>query len=406
MESITYTSTRVTPYVCQTLYQEIQAMKRRELSVSQFILKTDLITLPKFAGIQELTDAEVVNSCISKLLRIDYLFNNTHEMFRQYMEGVGYIVEIDKALVRQGKPRLLEEVNRFGLSSSSILTYMFLGIRGRTARRSKLDRGLLKEEVVREFKALKPLRNDELLESIHAKVEEIDRFVDELRKVQSDYTGTDLLQTIDQLQSKLSLLAKTPTNSTATLKKLEGKLNPLLSLVNSITDNLNDVEESNLKVIESYGRVLDEMAKRMKREDYRTKKLSQSLYQVNEQHQRKEELLNQMAGELEANLEAIDLMIKSTPIEELLQMSQNFVTSLRDLKLGVKNQVLTVQEVESRIRNLSDGTRLLNEVVQELNSLVRRETLLNLSGIDRQVNNTVQNIESLGEKYIKWRDMN
>ena len=402
MGSLNKPPSKVTPYTCQVLYQEIDNMKTRKMSISQFILKTDLMLLPRMTGITEISDAEIVNTCVNKLLEIDKMYNNTYDLFKQYMDGVGHIVSINKTLAKQGRRNLNDEVNAFGLSNSLILVYMFLGVRGRQAERSRMDFGELKSEIIREFKALKPLNQDNLLDTLHAKVDEINAFVRELQGLQDNYDSTGLMIKLDKIQDNLKNLSKASNKSD--LKEIESKMHTILKNFEVLTTSINESEMVNINMIERYSMMMDVMVSRINKERERAEHFQKFLNNNNEEFKIQEQYVKNISEELEDILSDFRRSLHTTPMDSVINLINNITQNVRTFQGGVKGQTLAIKDIEEKLKSLSEGTKVLSEVVDQLHRLMRSDILYDVMGNENKIKSLLEEMKELGDNYIKWRD--
>ena len=402
MGSLNKPPSKVTPYTCQVLYQEIDNMKTRKMSISQFILKTDLMLLPRMTGITEISDAEIVNTCVNKLLEIDKMYNNTYDLFKQYMDGVGHIVSINKTLAKQGRRNLNDEVNAFGLSNSLILVYMFLGVRGRQAERSRMDFGELKSEIIREFKSLKPLNQDNLLDTLHAKVDEINAFVRELQGLQDNYDSTGLMIKLDKIQDNLKNLSKASNKSD--LKEIESKMHTILKNFEVLTTSINESERVNINMIERYSMMMDVMVSRINKERERAEHFQKFLNNNNEEFKIQEQYVKNISEELEDILSDFRRSLHTTPMDSVINLINNITQNVRTFQGGVKGQTLAIKDIEEKLKSLSEGTKVLSEVVDQLHRLMRSDILYDVMGNENKIKSLLEEMKELGDNYIKWRD--
>lgn len=263
----------LTPYSAQTLFKEITNIREGEISLENFILKTDLLNLKDKLQL-EIEQQIIVEIVLDLLIRIEKMEMEAPEIFQGYLNGLSYLNKCDLFLRNRKLPTSKQIIKASGLAHLQTLVYLDLKIRGRDKDLGRIDWVKMKEEIENEYKLKgSTSREGGLIEGLNQKLvhivevlntttpapkeekeeakaqfllSQIDTLLETTRHTEEKVSQKALFtkEVLEEAKSKLLETDRLTRNVSEIADLVEGSANSLGGVKTQIIDNLHLVGET------------------------------------------------------------------------------------------------------------------------------------------------------------------
>lgn len=401
------TKTLITPYTCQVIFLEMNRFVTKEISPHELILRFDLLNIPSFANISEseATKSEVLTTALLEVVDLDKMLRETPQEMQNYLnKDISGIKVADKILEKNGEPKMSKIIHDGGFSDSPILMYIFLTLTGRYKERANLDRDRLKQEILdkKQDRSL-PLIEDALMK-VNEDLLEINQIITAQQEVDTSVNLDIINKTIKSIKENLD-----NRNTQVNIKGLE-ELKVVEKELYQLSQKTLLNEKINIDVTDKINTSLDKAREIM---DYMEISLSNSLSLSEEMKNRQTQVMREFEdteGTVESKLKAlndnfkdIEETLKDLDLLPVIEDMSEMLKSQELLKVTSSQQVELLGEISSRVTNVVNTITSLQEVIDTLNKLLRKDIILNLSKSENMVKKSLKDTENLGGNYIQWR---
>ena len=392
---------KITPYKCRTIYLEYRDIAQRKKTVVDFIVKSDILQLTKNLSKDGLTLEEAVHLCMSIFIKVADLYENTHEYFKNYLDGVGTVNDCNNIALRAGVKSCQDEILRVGLSSSYTLNYIYFSLVNNRKKRDLLDLGEILKELQSEKSRLTTTNVGEGLNKLNLKIQEVTKIVGDLKYLNMELDVTDSLRLLDNMEHKLIAFRGIQEEH---LKKTDKKVLELKDKIEDTGEKVNSLSDHTQEVVNRFNLIIENIGDRLSREGLRAEEVLHNQKKMADLSINESENVINTIDNLQRTMEEVeDLFINNTSISNLLDTLGGIQTYVNNIQGGIKAQTIMTKEMDEKVRTVEEGLSIIKHVLDSLNAIMREDILINLARANRGIQNTAQGVEAIGNKYNQIR---
>ena len=199
----------ITPYMCQIIYLEMRRFERGELTPQELILRMDLIHLQNFSNISdsELSKEAITSTALNEIVELDKKLRETPYEMVNYLEGNGGgINKTNKLLVSNGYNTMDLILSQNKIIDSPIIVYIFYTLSGRMKDREKMDKGNIKNYILKNSKKSTTPLIEDFFRKINSEILDIKQILSNQKKVEAKLNIDFILNNLMTIKSQIQNL--------------------------------------------------------------------------------------------------------------------------------------------------------------------------------------------------------
>lgn len=397
----------ITPYMCQIIYLEMRRFERGELTPQELILRMDLIHLQNFSNISdyELGKEIITSTALHEIVELDKKLRETPYEMLSYLEGNGGgINKTNKLLVSNGYNTMDLILNQNNIVDSPIIVYIFYTLSGRMKDRDKMDKGIMKDYILKNSKKSTSPVVEDFFKKINSEILDIKQILSSQKKVETELNIDFILNNLMTIKSQIQNL--NPEIEIKGLDTLDAIKEELKSIMESTKEQKNIVieleslqgtNETNLKNYINYikgtiDKNCNDLDNLVKRQESTRELLDNS----------KEGIENSLL-DFQDFLIDLNSKIRDINFEEISNLVKTMTNIQKSSVIEVNKHNQLLGETSESIHYVVNNMNNIKEVLMALNDLISEDSIQKLNKGKEDLSTITEELDDFSKKYLKMR---